>query len=133
MNVPSSPFFYYNTTMPYTIKQQPEDFIVEEVLTLSIQEKGEYSYYRLKKTNLEQNKALDIIAKVFNINRKYINIAGMKDKAAITTQTISIRNGPKKNIKKDDLELTFLGHGDERISLGQLEKNKFIITKEIWN
>lgn len=114
--------------MAYTIKQQLEDFIVEEVLTLNLQEHGEYSYYRLKKINVEQNKALDIIANTFRINKKYINIAGMKDKAAITTQTISIKHGPQKNIKKDDLELTFFGQGDERISLGQLEKNKFIIT-----
>ena len=113
--------------MTYTIKQQPEDFIVEEVLKLSLKQAGKYSYYILKKTNLEQGKAIEIIAKTFNIQRKFINIAGTKDKKAITIQTISIQNGKERNIKNEHMELTFKGKGDLRLSLGMLEKNKFTI------
>lgn len=110
------------------IKTMPEDFIVEEMNTLHFDNKGAYSYYKLKKLNIDHNTALQIIADAFKINRKYINVAGVKDKHAITTQCLSISQGPKKNLKTENIELTFLGTGKERIILGMLEGNKFTIT-----
>ncbi len=110
------------------IKTMPEDFIVEEINTLHFDEKGKYTYYKLKKINIDHNTALQIIADAFKINRKYINVAGVKDKHAITTQCLSISQGPKKNLKTENIELTFLGTGKERITLGMLEGNKFTIS-----
>lgn len=110
------------------IKAMPEDFIVEEMNTLHFDNKGAYSYYKLKKINTDHNTALQTIANALNINRKYINAAGVKDKHAITTQYLSISQGPKKDFKTENIELTFLGNGKERINIGQLEGNTFAIT-----
>lgn len=109
------------------IKSKPQDFIVEEINTLKFDEEGKYSYYKLKKTNLETQSAIQKIADLWKINEKYINTAGTKDKVAITTQFISISQGPQKDIKTENLELTFLGRGRERLNLGSLEGNKFTI------
>lgn len=114
--------------MTYLIKQTPEDFIVEEIINVPLQQEGRYSYYRLKKKGIEQSKAINLVAKMLHVDRKYINIAGMKDKVAVTIQLISVQRGPTKNLKTEELELTFLGKSDTRLSLGMLEKNKFIIT-----
>ncbi len=109
------------------LKSKPEDFLVEEINDLHLHENGSYSYYKLKKTNLETNSAIQKISDLWKINPKYINIAGTKDKVAITTQFISISQGPEKDIKTENLELTFLGKKNDRLSLGTLDGNKFII------
>lgn len=110
------------------LKSTPTDFIVEEINDLHFHENGSYSYYKLKKTNLETNSALQKIADLWKINPKYINIAGNKDKAAVTTQFLSISKGPEKDLKTETLELTFLGKKNDRLNLGTLDGNKFIIT-----
>ena len=114
--------------MTYTLKEKPEDFIVEEVLELPLDDSGSYSYYKLVKTDIEQGKALELIARHFKIDKRYINIAGTKDKKAITTQYISVNRGPQRDYHTDAIALTFVGVGKERLSLGMLVGNKFVIT-----
>ncbi len=111
----------------YIIKQQPEDFIVEEIMELDFNPEGNYAYYTLKKRNYTTLDAIKKIAAVFRIKEKFINAAGNKDKQAITTQKISIYNGPPQNLVVSDLELKHLGQGKERVSLGMLEANRFRI------
>jgi tRNA pseudouridine13 synthase len=108
------------------LKSKPADFIVEEINTIKISE-GKYSVYKLKKTNMDTFQALQIIANKFSINKKYINIAGTKDKVAITTQYISISRGPENGFKDEKIELEFVGKTHERIALGQLDGNKFTL------
>lgn len=111
------------------IKSKPEDFLVEEINTsLRFNEIGKYTYYQLKKINIDMYAALQQIADCFKINPKYINFAGLKDKTAVTTQYLSISKGPKKNLKRENIELTYLGNGNERLNLGMLDGNKFTIT-----
>ncbi len=112
----------------YKIKQIPEDFIVKEINELKTEE-GQYSYFTLKKTNYTTEKAVSTIAEYLKKSRKDIGYAGAKDKNALTEQFISIK-GPikKQDIKLKDIELKYIGNGKERINLGDLKQNKFIIT-----
>lgn len=110
------------------LKSKPEDFIVEEINTLRFAHNGRYSYYLLRKINLETQAAVQKIADRWKINPKYINIAGTKDKIAVTTQYISISHGPEKNIATENCELKFVGKGNVRLNLGMLTGNRFTIT-----
>ncbi len=112
----------------YKIKTIPKDFIVKEISKPNIDDKGKYSYYLLKKKNYTTIDAINAISRNLKIKSKYINFAGTKDKVAVTEQYISISNGPKKNLQLKDIELKFLGKGNERLNLGDLEGNEFIIT-----
>lgn len=115
----------------YTIKESPADFIVNEVSSITLEEDGEWTYWQLKKENLNTLSAMGMIADALNLPIKYIGCAGNKDKVAITTQTISIRGRPKEVIEKlslKDITLTFLGRGSIPISIGNLKGNEFIIT-----
>lgn len=114
----------------YRLKQVPEDFIVEEIPKLSLGE-GEFGYFLLEKRNWATKDVIGKIADKLRINQKYINIAGNKDKDAITRQYISIWGvNPKnvENLKIKDVRLRFIGNGKERLKLGQLKGNKFKIT-----
>lgn len=113
----------------YKIKQQPEDFIVKEINALPFEEKGVYAYYLLRKREYTTQKAVETIANAWNIRQKDINVAGMKDRNAITEQYVSIFHGPKKDFENNskDIMLRFLGYGNTRLCLGELQGNRFEI------
>ena len=106
------------------LKQLPQDFVVKEVSSVEFNE-GNYSYFELWKKDLASIDALMIIAKALKVNYKDIGFAGTKDKKAVTTQKISVRGKLNKKLELDNLKLKFLGYGNEPLSLGDLEGNKF--------
>ncbi|MFH0936471.1 MAG: tRNA pseudouridine(13) synthase TruD [Candidatus Woesearchaeota archaeon] len=111
----------------YKIKQIPEDFIVKEKIKLDFG-KGDYFYYLLKKKDWNTLDAIKAIANKLNILIKNIGFAGNKDKNAITEQVISTYKTKINDIKLKDIELSYLGQGKERINLGDLSENEFVIT-----
>jgi tRNA pseudouridine13 synthase len=112
----------------YKIKQIPKDFVVNEVMELELTKNGQYSYYKLSKTNFNTVTAVSKIAEYWKFKSKFINFAGTKDKVAVTTQNISISRGPMKDIGLKDIKVKFLGKGSERLNLGTLQGNNFEIT-----
>jgi len=119
----------------YKIKQKPEDFIVREISIVKPEQQGKYTYFLLKKKSYNTVRAIEHIAKVLKINPKKIGFAGNKDKIAITEQVCSVLGGNKERLEKvnlQDLEIKYLGKGNEPISLGDLEGNEFeIIVRNI--
>ncbi|MBU3941571.1 MAG: tRNA pseudouridine(13) synthase TruD, partial [Nanoarchaeota archaeon] len=96
---------------------------------IKLKENGNYSYFILKKRNYTTERAVSAIAHYLKTDRKNIGYAGPKDKNAVTEQLISIKGQIKKqDIQLKDIELIYKGKGDERISLGDLNGNEFIIT-----
>ena len=118
--------------MAFKYKLHPEDFIVSEVITLYPSQKGEYSLYLLKKRNLTTWDALGKIAKTFKLPLKYFGYGGLKDKKAVSTQYITIKGGPKEDLKGPNFELTYLGKVKEALSKEHLLGNNFeIIIREV--
>jgi len=110
------------------IKTQPEDFKVEEVVDLKLDEEGPYSYYLLNKKNMNTQKILNLIEKYWKISRDRIGFCGLKDKRAVTTQYVSIKNGPEKDLTGPNFKLTYIGKGREPLKLGDAKGNIFTIT-----
>ncbi len=114
----------------YVLKEIPEDFIVEEVISLDLKDKGDYSYFLLEKTDWTTRNAIRALARRFRIKEKRFNIAGNKDRNAVTKQYVSVFKIGKnalERIKINGLNIKFIGFGDERLKLGKLEANKFEI------
>ena len=111
----------------YKIKQKPEDFIVNEKTNIKPKKEGVYSIFLLKKEDYTTEKAVQTIANKLKIPRKFISYAGNKDKIALTTQYISIKNTKIENLELKDLTLELKGFLEKPISLGDLEGNEFII------
>ncbi len=103
----------------YKIKQTPEDFVVKEIIDLWLDKNGKYFYYLLKKKNYNTLRAIGHI-------KAKVKYAGNKDKKAVTEQFISV-NKKIKNIRLKNLELKFIGRGNEPISLGSHKGNYFEI------
>ena len=114
----------------YKIKQKPEDFVVEEVLGIELEQSGDYIIFELKKTDYTTERAIQQICASLHLPRKKVGYAGSKDKIAVTTQFVSFYKVRKEKIEKlklKDIELTFKGYSDKPISLGDLKGNRFKI------
>lgn len=105
------------------IKEIPEDFVVKEVLDLHIEE-GPYHYYLVTKKNWN---TLDLVKEIAQrLHVKDVGYAGNKDRNAVTSQYISLQK--KINLTLKDVTFTSLGTGKQRIFLGSLKGNEFILT-----
>ena len=114
----------------YKMKQKLEDFHVEEIPKLELEKKGDYSYYLMEKINWNTMDAVKAIASRLKIKKDRINVAGIKDKEAVTKQYVSIFNVNRNNVERlkiRDIKLDFVGYGRERLRLGQIKANKFVI------
>jgi tRNA pseudouridine13 synthase len=129
------------------IREFPEDFIVEEILSdgskATVEPKdasiltgrGRYLVCVLVKRNWDTFQAMRAIAKGLQISSEQIQIAGIKDANAFTAQHISIsRTIPEQisTIRIKDLRLYPLRFSNEKISSKMLLGNQFhIIIREI--
>jgi len=71
------------------IKSTPEDFVVEEVPLYEPSGEGSHVYVRFTKRDLTTEQAVSRIARALGAEPREAGIAGMKDKVAVTTQTVS--------------------------------------------
>ena len=111
----------------YNIKETPQDFIVNEITNIKLEKEGPYSIFLLKKEDYTTQLAIALVARNLKVRQKEIGDAGNKDKKAITTQYISIKNMKQQDLDLDRLKLTFKGYCSKPICLGDLEGNEFII------
>ena len=85
----------------------------------------------MEKFNLDLNQAIKFISRFLRVSLKRMGYAGMKDKRAITSQMISIWKPDFERLKKfksRKIYLKPLNLSRKKIELGELEKNKFILT-----
>jgi len=112
------------------IKEHVEDFKVEEIPIMPTLGEGDYVYFWLTKRNWSTIRALEFIAKRCRVSRKRFGFAGTKDKLAVTKQLVSAWKVSSDLIEKlniKDIEIEIVGEGTERINLGDLTGNKFIV------
>ena len=72
------------------IKDAPEDFVVEELPAYEASGTGDHLFVRFTKTGLTTDDAVKAIAGAAGVATRDVGVAGLKDKAGVTTQTISI-------------------------------------------
>ena len=112
------------------IKKNPEDFIVEEIPSYLPSGTGEHLYLWIEKRELSTDRASEHLAKVLNLNKHAIGIAGKKDSIAISRQWVSLHTPLEPN--KEDLEIEGLkilkiSRHENKLRLGHLKGNKFVI------
>jgi tRNA pseudouridine13 synthase len=72
------------------IKRAPEDFRVDELPLYEPSGKGDHLYIRFRKRLLTTDEAARAIGRALDVPPRDIGVAGLKDKVAVTTQTISL-------------------------------------------
>lgn len=106
------------------LRRLPEDFQVDEQTRLT-PDHGPFAFYRLTKTSLGTPEAISRIVERWRIHRKRISYGGLKDRHAVTTQHLTIHNGPRKSLKQKFFELEYLGQVQVPFTSALINGNRF--------
>jgi tRNA pseudouridine13 synthase len=125
----------YLTTEPGlggVIKQRPEDFVVEELPLYEPCGEGEHLYVRIEKTGVSHHEMASWLRRHFNVADSAIGFAGMKDKHAVTRQTVSIHLPgdpavPEGDVPHDRIKVLWMTRHTNKIRVGHLAGNRFSI------
>ena len=113
------------------LKCRVEDFRVEEASkTPALDPKGRFTVARVTMVNWETNRYLRRLARSCGINRNRIFSSGIKDKRAITTQTLVI-DAPRKRVEEveiPDSTVEVIGRTHHKLGMGDHDGNRFTIT-----
>jgi tRNA pseudouridine13 synthase len=117
------------------LRQKPEHFRVEEIPVYLPTGEGSHLYINITKTLLSTKEALEKISLALQIPAYEIGVAGLKDKYAVTTQTISINLEGKKltneeiseKIQKTGIKINWMKLHTNKLKPGHLLGNKFEI------
>jgi len=114
-----------------SIKDDPEDFIVEEIPAYQPCGRGEHLYVQVEKRGLGTLAMIQQLARASGIRERNFGYAGLKDARAVCRQTISIHTADDSCLAAlNNVDgVTVLGsarHGN-KLRLGHLRGNRFII------
>jgi tRNA pseudouridine13 synthase len=120
------------------IKEQPEDFVVEELPAYPPSGAGDHVFVRFTKTDRTTLDALRAIAREAGCDPRAAGFAGMKDRRARTTQTISLQT-PRGStaaqiaeraaaLRLDGIEIHDAMPHPHKLKPGHLAGNRFVIT-----
>lgn len=113
------------------IKALPEDFQVEEVLSLSPKERGPYALFRVKKRNITTLEVHMSLAKKLGLPPAALHFPALKDKVAVATQycTAKMAKGPTlSQIDGPGFSATLVGFLSRPLTPKDLRENRFIVT-----
>lgn len=111
------------------LKEQVNDFFVEENASHETSEEGDHLIVKLRKQNMTTMEAVNKLSSMLHISEGRIGYAGNKDKRAVTEQYLSIKGIEEADIHQiftDEFDIEVIGKGN-KIGLGNLDYNHFEI------
>jgi tRNA pseudouridine13 synthase len=115
------------------VKQAPEDFQVEEVTAARPESHGPFAFYQLRKRGLGTPEALQQICRAWDLAFDRLGYGGLKDRHAVTTQYLTIKGGPRRDLRQGLIHLRYLGQRPAPFSPRDIAANQFRITLRDWS
>jgi tRNA pseudouridine13 synthase len=110
------------------VKQQPDDFRVEELTDIAPGDRGPFAFYRLEKRNWTTPDALAAIRRRWEIAPQRLSYGGLKDRHADTVQFLTIYHGPRRGLNHNAVTLHYLGQINTPYTSRDIRANRFRIT-----
>jgi tRNA pseudouridine13 synthase len=110
------------------VKQQPDDFRVEELTDAAPRDAGEFALYRLDKTGWTTPDALTAVRRRWQLDARRVSFGGLKDRHAATTQHFTIYHGPRRKLSHERITVTYLGQRSEPFTAADIRANRFTVT-----
>ncbi len=114
-------------SIAYKIKVKPEDFQVTELADLTPSERGRYRLYRLTKAGWNTTDLLRRLARRLCLPYEAFSYGGRKDRHALTTQYVTIRDERDLSLTEPAFSLQALGWTDEPMTPEFIRGNEFRI------
>ena len=115
---------------------RPEEFVVNELDLFTPSGSGEHLYLRIQKKGISHREMIRRLRKLFNVPEKAIGYAGMKDRNAITSQTVSVHTDKEcpqdlfeesRLMEESGLMAEWSVRHSHKLRRGNLKGNHFVI------
>jgi tRNA pseudouridine13 synthase len=110
------------------LKQQPEDFQVEELTDVTPGSRGAFALYRLTKSGWTTLDALQAVRRRWNLDNHRVSYGGLKDRHAQTVQYLTIFHGPRRGLTHHRVSLDYLGLVERPYTSSDIRANRFSVT-----
>lgn len=113
-----------------TLKEQPSDFIVEEIPLYLPEGSGEHLYVTVEKTGIATLDLIHKLSRSLDLQAREIGYAGLKDSRAVTRQTLSLPRIKAEQALALEIPgvrvISAIPHRN-KLRLGHLAGNRFIV------
>lgn len=109
------------------LKRLAEDFQVEELPLIRGGERGRFVFYRLTKRGLGTLEAVEAVCRRWNLTGSRVSYGGLKDKHAVTTQYLTIADGPERPLRETSFEIVPVGRIDRPYGPALFRGNRFTV------
>lgn len=111
-------------------KQNKDDFVVTEIPLYEFSGEGEHLVIKIRKKDLSTWDAVEIIANFVGCKTRDIGYAGLKDKNAMTVQSISLHRQYEEKLNSfshANIKILEKTYHNNKIKVGHLKGNRFFI------
>jgi tRNA pseudouridine13 synthase len=109
------------------VKRIPEDFRVEELPLVEGGERGRFAFYRLTKRGLGTLEAVEAVCRRWNVAGRRVSYGGLKDRHALTTQYLTIVEGPERELHETSFDLVPVGRLEHPYGPAHFRGNRFAV------
>jgi tRNA pseudouridine13 synthase len=110
------------------LKQQPEDFQVEELTDVVPSSEGAFALYRLEKRGWTTPDAIQAIRRRWRLDLRRVSYGGLKDRHAQTVQYLTVFHGPKRRLTHHGVTVEYLGQVPAPYTSKDIRANRFHLT-----
>ncbi len=126
------PFAHGGPVGNAVMRAEPGDFVVEENLGYQASGEGEHAFLVIRKRNTNTHDLARSIAKLCGVRQVDVGYAGLKDRAALTTQAFSVHLPGKPDpdwtiLDDDDIQVLSAERHNRKIRRGSLRGNRFVL------
>ena len=107
------------------LKQQPEDFYVEELTDVVPTAQGPFGFYRLEKRGWTTPDAVQAIRRRWQLDLGRLSYGGLKDRHAHTVQYLTIFRGPQRRLTHHGVNVEYLGQVPAPYTSRDIRANRF--------
>lgn len=131
--LPQQPYFLGRPVALATLRAEPEDFQVEELLGFEPSGDGEHLMLQVRKRNQNTAWVAGLLARAAGVPEDAVSYAGLKDRRAVTTQWFSVhipsRQLPDLSaVWNEDITLLAQTWNARKLKRGAHQGNRFVIT-----
>ncbi|GHV01036.1 tRNA pseudouridine synthase D [Campylobacterota bacterium] len=123
-------FFLTHAAISAHFAQNSKDFVVEEVPLYEACGSGDHIFVRIRKKGLSTWEALAAFSERIGVKNRDIGYAGLKDKQAMTAQTISMPAKYEQALAGFDhpnIKILEIARHRNKLKMGHLKGNRFFV------
>jgi tRNA pseudouridine13 synthase len=109
------------------LKRFPEDFEVEELPTVDPGGQGRFVFYRLTEKGIGTLEAVDALCRRWNVAGRRVAYGGLKDRHAVTTQYLTILDGPERPLRETSFDIVPIGRLERPYGPALFRGNRFAV------